>query len=102
MSTNLLLQSQVEGFPCRRGRVRDVYDLGDNLVIVATDRISAFDWELPTPIPDNGRILTQMTMFWFDFLRVRNHLITTDVTMLPPAFAPHAATLQPRAACRHP
>src|SRR3974390_2415387 len=50
-----LLQSQVPGFPCRRGKVRDVYDLGDRLVIVATDRISAVDWILPTGIPDQGR-----------------------------------------------
>ena len=48
----VLLQSEVAGFPCRRGKVRDVYDLGDRLVIVATDRISAFDWVLPTGIPD--------------------------------------------------
>ena len=55
-----LLQSEIPGLPCRRGKVRDVYDLGDRLVIVATDRISAFDWVLPTGIPDKGRILTQI------------------------------------------
>ncbi len=53
-----LLQSEVTEYPCRRGKVRDVYDLGERLVIVATDRISAFDWVLPTGIPDKGRILT--------------------------------------------
>ena len=64
-----LLQSQIPGIPCRRGKVRDVYDLGDRLVIVATDRISAFDWVLPTGIPDKGRILTGLTLFWFDLPR---------------------------------
>ena len=56
-----LLRSDVPGYPCRRGKVRDVYDLGDRLVIVATDRISAFDWVLPTGIPDKGRVLTALT-----------------------------------------
>ena len=74
-----LLQSQIAEYPCRRGKVRDVYDLGDRLVIIATDRISAFDWVLPTAIPDKGRILTSMTIFWFDFLAVPNHLMGIDV-----------------------
>ena len=56
-----LLESHVAGFPCRRGKVRDVYDLGDRLVIVASDRISAFDWILPSGIPDKGRLLTAGT-----------------------------------------
>ena len=68
MPTAPLLQSQVAGYPCRRGKVRDVYDLGDRLVIVATDRISAFDWVLPTGIPDKGRVLTGLTLFWLDCL----------------------------------
>ena len=70
MSTEPLLRSDVPGFPCRRGKVRDVYDLGETLVIVATDRISAFDWVMPTGIPDKGRILTAMSVFWFDWLKV--------------------------------
>ena len=74
-----LLESHVPGFPCRRGKVRDVYDLGDRLVIVATDRISAFDWVLPTPIPDKGRVLTALTLFWLDTLTPPNHLISTDL-----------------------
>ena len=74
-----LLRSDVPGYPCRRGKVRDVYDLGDSLVLVATDRISAFDWVLPTPIPDKGRILTALTLFWLDLLRGPNHLIGTDL-----------------------
>ena len=81
-----LLQSNVPGYPCRRGKVRDVYDLGDRLLIVATDRISAFDWVLPTPIPDKGRVLTSLTRFWLTWLNVPNHLISNDQTDFPPAF----------------
>jgi phosphoribosylaminoimidazole-succinocarboxamide synthase len=91
-----LLQSQIPGHPCRRGKVRDVYDLGDRLVIVATDRISAFDWVLPTPIPDKGRILTALTLFWLDFLKVPNHLLGTEVEAMGAAFAAHAADLKGR------
>jgi phosphoribosylaminoimidazole-succinocarboxamide synthase len=82
--------SQVSGFPCRRGKVRDVYDLGDTLILVATDRISAFDHVLPTPIPDKGRLLTALTLFWLDLFRVPNHLISANPTNLPPPFAAHA------------
>jgi phosphoribosylaminoimidazole-succinocarboxamide synthase len=67
--------------------VRDVYDLGDRLVIVATDRISAFDWVLPTGIPDKGRILSSMSLFWFDYLKAPNHLLGTDVAAMGAAFA---------------
>ncbi len=67
------------GLAVRRGKVRDVYDLGDRLLLVSTDRISAFDWVLPTAIPDKGRVLTQIAAFWFDLLGEPNHLITTDV-----------------------
>ncbi|MEZ6096631.1 MAG: phosphoribosylaminoimidazolesuccinocarboxamide synthase [Pirellulaceae bacterium] len=62
--------------PTRSGKVRDLYDLGDKLLLVASDRISAFDWILPSLIPDKGRILTQISLFWFDFLNVPNHLIS--------------------------
>src|SRR3954451_7532522 len=84
-----LLQSQVPGFPCRRGKVRDVYDLGDTLAIVATDRISAFDWVLPTPIPGKGHVLTAMTAFWLNWLKrlnVPHHLLGTDLAGLPEPF----------------
>src|SRR5437660_4654107 len=91
-----LLQSQVVGYSCRRGKVRDVYDLGDRLVIVATDRISAFDWVLPTGIPDNGRVLTALTLFWLDRLGVPNHLLGTDLAAMGPAFAERAAELEGR------
>lgn len=91
-----LLQSEIPGLPCRRGKVRDVYDLGDKLVIVASDRISAFDWVLPSGIPDKGRILSQLTLFWLDFLKVPNHLISTDVQTMGQAFALQASALQGR------
>jgi phosphoribosylaminoimidazole-succinocarboxamide synthase len=92
-----LLQSNVSGFPVRRGKVRDVYDLGDRLVIVATDRISAFDWVLPTAIPDKGRVLTALTMFWLDYLRVPNHYLSSDPKEMGPAFAAQADALAGRA-----
>jgi phosphoribosylaminoimidazole-succinocarboxamide synthase len=91
-----LLQSQVAGYPCRRGKVRDIYDLGDQLIIVATDRISAFDWVLPTGIPDKGRVLTSLTLFWLDLLKVPNHLLSADVSAMPPAFAKQAEALAGR------
>jgi phosphoribosylaminoimidazole-succinocarboxamide synthase len=80
-----LIRSEVPGWPCRRGKVRDVYDLGDRLVLVATDRLSAFDWVLPTPIPDKGRALTALSRFWFEWLGEPNHLIAGEP--LPAGFA---------------
>src|SRR5437762_9874746 len=68
--------------PVRRGKGRDVYGLGDKLLLVATDRISAFDWVMPTGIPDKGRILTQLSAFWFELLGVPNHVISTDISSL--------------------
>ena len=64
--------------PAARGKVRDIYDAGDRLLIVATDRLSAFDVILPTPIPDKGRVLTQLSLFWFDLLRdvIPNHVLS--------------------------
>jgi phosphoribosylaminoimidazole-succinocarboxamide synthase len=68
-----------------RGKVRDIYDLGDRLLIVATDRISAFDVVMPNPIPDKGKVLTQLSKFWFDLTReiVPNHVISTEVKDFP-------------------
>jgi phosphoribosylaminoimidazole-succinocarboxamide synthase len=83
--------------PCRRGKVRDIYDLGDRLVIVATDRISAFDWVLPTAIPDKGRVLTGLTDFWLDHLAVPNHRLATDPRKMPEPFREEAALLDGRA-----
>src|SRR3989440_5373353 len=92
-----LLQSHVPGHPCRRGKVRDIYDLGDRLVIIATDRISAFDWVLPSGIPDKGRVLTALTCFWLDFLKVPNDRISTDLSEMGPAFAAQTSLLLGRA-----
>src|SRR5947209_3925333 len=91
-----LSESHVPGYPCRRGKVRDVYDLGDRLVLVATDRLSAFDWVLPTPIPDKGRVLTALTLFWLDLLKVPHHLIGTDLRAMGPEFAARAGELSGR------
>ena len=96
MAGRTLFQSEVPGFPRRQGKVRDVYDLGDRLVIVASDRLSAFDWVMPTPIPDKGRILTQLSLFWFDYLGVPNHLISTDLNDMPKPFAERAEQLAGR------
>jgi phosphoribosylaminoimidazole-succinocarboxamide synthase len=87
MPTTIVCETSLSGLPVRRGKVRDVYDLGERLLLVSTDRISAFDWVLPTAIPDKGRVLTQIAAFWFDRLNEPNHLITTDVDAmdLPPA-----------------
>ena len=77
---NSLLQTNLAGLPVRRGKVRDIYDLGDSLLLVATDRISAFDWVMPNGIPDKGRVLTQLSAFWLRQLEIPNHLISLDVT----------------------
>jgi phosphoribosylaminoimidazole-succinocarboxamide synthase len=81
--TNVLLHSELPGLSVRRGKVRDVYDLGDRLLFVATDRISAFDWVLPTGIPDKGRVLTQLSRFWFSRLTEPHHLLDADLVDLP-------------------
>ena len=81
-----------------RGKVRDIYDLGDQLLLVASDRISAFDVVLPTPIPGKGKILTQLSEFWFGQFAdiVPHHLITTNVDEFPGACQPHRAALEGR------
>ncbi|HEY3110331.1 MAG TPA: phosphoribosylaminoimidazolesuccinocarboxamide synthase, partial [Chloroflexota bacterium] len=83
----------------RRGKVRDVYDLGEHVLLVATDRISAFDVVLPTPIPGKGVVLTQMSAFWFGQTErlVPNHLVATDVEAMPAELGRHAAELRGRA-----
>lgn len=83
MTTTPLTETHLEGVPVRHGKVRDVFDFGDRLLLVATDRISAFDWILPTGIPDKGRVLTQISQFWFDQLGVPNHLLSLDPTAVP-------------------
>ena len=85
--TPALLQSSLEGQQLwRKGKVRDIYDLGDRLLIVTTDRISAFDVVLPNGIPDKGAVLTQLSLFWFDLLRgvTKSHVLTGDDARLPP------------------
>lgn len=79
MTTNGLLRTELANLPVRRGKVRDIYDLGDQLLMVSTDRISAFDYVLPNGIPDKGRVLTQVSAFWFNHLDQPNHLLTTDL-----------------------
>ena len=82
----------------RRGKVRDTYDLGDTLLMVASDRVSAFDVVLPQAVPDKGRVLTRMSAFWFDLTRdlVANHLISTDIADLPAQIAHRANDLDGR------
>jgi phosphoribosylaminoimidazole-succinocarboxamide synthase len=75
-----LLTTDLSGLPVRRGKVRDVYDLGTALLMVATDRISAFDWVMPNGIPDKGRVLTQISAFWFELLGVPNHVLSLDLS----------------------
>jgi len=79
----VLLQSSLPGVPVRHGKVRDVYDFGDRLLFVASDRISAFDYILPNGIPRKGEVLTRLSQFWFSRLSVRHHLLTSDVASLP-------------------
>ncbi len=81
-----------------RGKVRDIYDLGNALLVVATDRISAFDVVLPTPIPDKGKILTQMSVFWFDFLKdlVPTHFVTANPREYPEELAPYLDVISGR------
>jgi len=86
-TSKVVLETNVPGLKLRaRGKVRDIYDAGDRLLFIATDRISAFDYILATGIPEKGRVLTQMTLFWLDFLRdtVPNHFLSSDMTGLPP------------------
>jgi phosphoribosylaminoimidazole-succinocarboxamide synthase len=85
--TPTILETRLGDLPVRRGKVRDIYDLGSELLLVSTDRISAFDWVLPTGIPDKGRVLTQISAFWFDRLDEPNHMIGIDIDQvdLPPS-----------------
>jgi phosphoribosylaminoimidazole-succinocarboxamide synthase len=85
--TRIIQETHFAGLtPAARGKVRDIYDLGDKLLIIATDRLSAFDVILPTPIPDKGRVLTQLSLFWFDLLKdvIPNHVLSA--TDFPAAF----------------
>jgi phosphoribosylaminoimidazole-succinocarboxamide synthase len=90
--------TDIRPWPKRSGKVRDIYDLGDRLLIVATDRISAFDLVLKPGIPCKGRLLTGLSLFWFEFLSAAtaNHLITSDAVKAEPKLAPYAAELAGR------
>ena len=93
-----LIECEIPGVPLiNRGKVRDVFDLGETLLFVATDRLSAFDVVLPNGIPGKGKVLTQISLFWFNLMAdwLPNHLVTDDVTTVP-ALAPYAADLQGR------
>ena len=96
-ANHALLETELPGVKLvNRGKVRDVYDLGDALLFVATDRLSAFDVVMPNGIPRKGEVLTQISLFWFDFLKgIPNHLITADVASRP-ELKPYAADLQGR------
>jgi len=93
----VIRETQFAGLtPAARGKVRDIYDLGDKLLIVATDRLSAFDVVLPTPIPDKGRVLTQLSLFWFNLLKdvIPNHVLSA--TDFPAPFDKHREALEGR------
>lgn len=99
MSDNTLIQIDLKNYPLLgRGKVRDIFDAKEHLLLVATDRISAFDFVLPTPIPDKGRVLTQLSLFWFDYLKdvVPNHLVTADMSEVPDLTDDERAKLQDR------
>ncbi|MGA9365196.1 MAG: phosphoribosylaminoimidazolesuccinocarboxamide synthase [Bacteroidota bacterium] len=99
MNSQIILQTELPGLQTpRRGKVRDVYDLGDQLLIVSTDRISAFDWVLPNGIPQKGRVLTQISAFWFRKLSdvVKNHLLSSSVEQFPETLREHRETLAGR------
>ncbi|MGH9483126.1 MAG: phosphoribosylaminoimidazolesuccinocarboxamide synthase, partial [Terriglobales bacterium] len=99
MSPVTVRDTQLPALPLiSRGKVRDLFDAGDRLLLVASDRLSAFDVVLPTPIPDKGAVLTQISLFWFEFLRgvCRNHLITARLEEFPAAVRADAEQLRGR------
>lgn len=89
--------------PTARGKVRDIYDLGEKLIIVTTDRISAYDWINPVGIPDKGKLLTQMTLFWFKQTKhiIRNHFISDDLADFPQDFQENADQFEGRSMIVH-
>jgi phosphoribosylaminoimidazole-succinocarboxamide synthase len=99
MSSHVISTTEFKTLKLRgRGKVRDIYDLGDRLLIVATDRISAFDVVMPNPIPDKGRILTQLSILWFDLTKevVPNHILSTEVEDYPKECQPYQEMLRSR------
>jgi phosphoribosylaminoimidazole-succinocarboxamide synthase len=98
MSEPLITTDIKEAKLFRRGKVRDVYDLGDKLLVISTDRISCFDVVLPTPIPHKGEVLTQLSLFWFELTKnvINNHFITANVDEYPESLRKYKAMLQGR------
>jgi len=94
-----VIETNFSGLSLRqRGKVRDIYDLGDSLLMIATDRISAFDVVMPDPVPDKGKVLTQISLFWFEVMKdmVPNHLLSSNVDAYPTACLPYADDLRGR------
>lgn len=91
-----LLECAIPGVPQKSGKVRDVFDLGDKLLMVVTDRISAFDVILPCGVPDKGKVLNQLSLFWLEFFGVKNHLITANVDEYPAELQPYKEDLRGR------
>ena len=91
-----LLECEIPELPKKSGKVRDVFDLGDTLLMVVTDRISAFDVILPNGVPDKGRVLNQLSLFWLGFLGMKNHLVTADVDEYPAVLQPYKEDLRGR------
>ena len=91
-----LLECAIPGLPQKSGKVRDVFDLGDKLLMVVTDRISAFDVILPCGVPDKGKVLNQLSLFWMEFLGMKNHLITANVDEYPAELQPYKEDLRGR------
>ena len=98
LDETIVTQTALTGYPCRRGKVRDVYDMGGELLLVATDRISAYDVVLPTPIPGKGTMLTRISKFWFDRFAptVPHHLIDVLDDRMPAGLEAHAGQLRGR------
>lgn len=99
MKQGVLTQTELKGLKLfKRGKVRDVYDLNDSLLIISTDRISCFDVVLPNGIPDKGRVLTELSVFWFDFIKdiTPHHIITSDPDKFPRILAPFKTMLMGR------
>ena len=104
MSNRAVCETSVAGRqPDTRGKVRDIYDLGDKMLLVATDRLSAFDWVNPVGIPDKGKVLTQISLFWFEQIQdlVKTHLISAHLADFPEAFQRAPETFEGRSMLVH-
>lgn len=96
---NLVMETDLKGLKLlRRGKVRDIYEIEDKLLIVASDRISAFDVVLPTGIPNKGKVLTQISLYWFNIMSdvIKNHIVTADVSQYPDVLKPYSDVLKDR------